>query len=299
MRYWSLLVAGGGAILIACQLTPNPNVTRWTLVELWQLHDSLARPESALFDAASGVIYVSNINGGPLEKDGNGFISRISPEGRLLEARWVSGLHAPKGMALSRGRLYVADIDTLVEIDVATGQITARYGAPGARFLNDVTVDTTGNVYVSDSQTHRIYRLQGDAMEVWLESPLLRSPNGLYALPTYLVVAAADNRAENPGAQRYLHAVFYAERTIRPLGATRPLGGLDAVEPANGGFFLSDWGAGRLFFYDVTIDSLQLLAEISQGTADFDYVPEQQRLYVPVMMSDRLIAYEVRPSKEE
>ncbi len=191
MRYWSLLVAGGGAILIACQLTPNPNVTRWTLVELWQLHDSLARPESALFDAASGVIYVSNINGGPLEKDGNGFISRISPEGRLLEARWVSGLHAPKGMALSRGHLYVADIDTLVEIDVATGQITARYGAPGARFLNDVTVDTTGNVYVSDSQTHRIYRLQGDAMEVWLESPLLRSPNGLYALPTYLVVAAA------------------------------------------------------------------------------------------------------------
>jgi hypothetical protein len=297
MRYWSLLVAGGWAMFTACQLTPAPKVTHWTLVELWQVRDSLARPESALFDAAAGMIYVSNMNGGSVDKDGNGFISRISPDGVLLEARWVDGLHAPKGMALSRGRLYVADIDTLVEIDPATGQITARYGAPGARFLNDVTADTLGNVYVSDSQTHRIYRLHGEVLEVWLESPMIRSPNGVYALPDYLVVAAADSSAENPGGARYLHAVFYADRTLRPLGAVRPLGGLDALEPANGGFLLSDWGAGRVFFYDATVDTLQVLVEVSQGTADFDYVPEQQRLYVPVMMSDRIIAYEVRRSE--
>jgi len=281
-------------LLSACQLAPSPVVTHWTLTPVWEVTDSLARPESALFDSVANVIYVSNINGGPTEKDGNGYISRIAPDGTLLQARWVTGLHAPKGMARSRGRLYVADIDTLVEIDPATGQITARYGAPGARFLNDVTADTAGNVYVSDSQTHRIYRLQGDSLTVWLESPLLRSPNGIYALPDYLVVAAADSSAARPGGARYLHAVAYADRTPRPLGTVRSLGGIDGVEPADGGFFLSDWGAARVFFYDPTIDSLQALAEVSQGTADLDYVPEQQRLYLPVMMSDRLIAYEVR-----
>ncbi len=206
------------------------------------MDDRLAWPESALFDPEANVIYGSNINGSPTEKDGNGYISRIAPDGTLLQARWVTGLHAPKGMVLSRRRLYVADIDTLVEVDPTTGQITARYGAPGARFLNDVTADTAGNVYVSDSQTHRIYRLHGNTLAVWLESPLLRSPNGIYALPDYLVVAAADSTAARPGGARYLHAVAYADRALRPLGAARPLGGLDGVEPADGGFFLSDWG---------------------------------------------------------
>lgn len=284
-------------LLSACRQAPSPETTVWTLRQVWEVTDSLARPESALFDAVAHVIYVSNINGGPVDKDGNGYISRISPDGRLLQARWVTGLDAPKGMALSRGRLYVADIDALVEIDPATGQITARYEAPGAGFLNDVTADTAGNVYVSDSQTHRIYRLQGDSLEVWLASPQIRSPNGLYALPDYLVVAAADYRAERPGGARYLQAVSYTDRKPRPLGAGRPLGGLDGVEPADGGFFLSDWGAGRVYFYDPTVDSLQVLVEITQGTADFDYVPEQQRLYLPVMMSNRLIAYEVRRSE--
>lgn len=285
-------------LLSACQQASSPVATTWTLRQLWEVRDSLSRPESALFDAEANVLYVSNIKGEPTAKDGNGYLSRISPEGVLLQARWVSGLHAPKGMALSRGRLYVADIDTLVEIDPVTERITARYGAPGARFLNDVAADAAGNVYVSDSQTHRIYRLREGVLEVWLESPLIRSPNGLEALPNYLVVAAADSSAARPGEARYLHAVSYTDRTVRPLGAVRPLGGLDGVKAAEGGgFFLSDWGAARVYFYDPTTDSLQVLVEVSQGTADFDYVSIQQRLYLPVMMSDRLIAYEVQHRK--
>ncbi len=101
------------------------------------------------------------------------------------------------------------------------------------------------------------------------------------------MAAAADSTAARPDRARYLHAVAYADRALRPLGAARPLGGLDGVEPVDVGFFLSDWEAARVFFYDPTIISLQVLARSDR------YVPEQQRLYLPVMMGDRLIAYEV------
>ncbi|MEI9898847.1 MAG: hypothetical protein WDN31_00555 [Hyphomicrobium sp.] len=82
-------------------------------------------------------------------------------------------------MALSGGKLYASDIDKLVEIDPKSGTILAKYEAPGATFLNDVTVDAGGNVYVSDSNTSTIWRLAGGKLEKWLEGPELKFPNGL------------------------------------------------------------------------------------------------------------------------
>jgi hypothetical protein len=35
------------------------------------------QPESAVFDRAPGAIYVSNVNGDPMKKDGNGFIKAV------------------------------------------------------------------------------------------------------------------------------------------------------------------------------------------------------------------------------
>jgi DNA-binding beta-propeller fold protein YncE len=91
---------------------------------------------------------LSNIDGKPDEKDGRGFISKISPvNGTIIELNWVTGLNAPKGMAVStdNSKLYVYDITDLVEINIANGQITNRSNAPGGAFLNDVVSDEQGN----------------------------------------------------------------------------------------------------------------------------------------------------------
>ncbi len=130
-------------------------------------------PESALHDGGRGILYVSNVNGGPGDKDGNGFISRLGVDGKLLEESWVTGLDGPKGMALYMDRLYVSDIDRLVEIDVNTGTIVADYPAPGSKFLNDVAVDRTGRVYVSDMMDNAIYRLDQGSFELWLKDAKL------------------------------------------------------------------------------------------------------------------------------
>jgi len=128
-------------VLIAAALTLFAGVAPADAkpVEVWQA-TGLKTPESALPDPTATFAYVSNINGKPLDKDGNGFISKVSlKDGKVLALEWAKGLDAPKGLALANGRLYVSDIDKLVEIDPESGKILARYDAPGSVFLNDVT----------------------------------------------------------------------------------------------------------------------------------------------------------------
>jgi sugar lactone lactonase YvrE len=114
-------------------------------------------PESALYDAGADVIYVSNINGTPSEVDDNGFISAVLPDGSVKELKWIDGakddieLDAPKGMALSGGTLWVADITVVRKFDAVTGKPTGEVKVDGASFLNDVVADGEGGVFVTDS----------------------------------------------------------------------------------------------------------------------------------------------------
>ena len=119
-------------------------------------------PESAAFDEASSNWFVSNVGGKETAKDGKGWISRLDLNGRIVEAHWLDGLNAPKGIRLNRRKLYVADIDELVLIDIWSTMIKARIKIPGAKFLNDVAVGPGGEVYVSDTLRNAIYRCTDD-----------------------------------------------------------------------------------------------------------------------------------------
>ena len=137
-------------------------------IEKWRA-SGLSNPESVLFDPSANILYVSNIAGNPGEKDGKGFISRLSTDGKIETLEWAKGLDAPKGLALVGNRLYVSDIDQLVAIDTATGAVAKRWPAVGAKFLNDVVADAKGRVFVSDMVTNQIWQLDGDQFAVWLE----------------------------------------------------------------------------------------------------------------------------------
>ena len=272
--------------------TPAADAQVPTLTEAWRVTAGLALPESVVYDEARDALYVSNIGSGDVnEPDGNGYLSKIGTDGQVIEEAWVVGLDGPKGLALDGDRLYVADIDELLEVDVEAGTVLNRYPVEGAAFLNDVALGEGGAVFVSDSGTGRIHRLADGQMEVWLDDPNVRSPNGLHLADGDLVVAAADSTAENAGGARYVRRVSAADHAVEPLGTTSPVGGLDAVEPdGRGGFFVSDWGAGQVHHYAPEAGAT-LLLELSQGTADLDYAAG--RLYLPVMIAGELIAYEV------
>ncbi len=259
-------------------------------VPLWSTPALLQQPESVVWDPARGVLYVSNIDGGPGEKDGKGYISRLDLDGNILDLVWVKGLNAPKGLAVAGDRLYTADIDQLVEIDIPSGTVVQRYSAPGAVFLNDVTIDDAGNVYVSDMMTNRIHRLHAGRFEVWLESPELENPNGLLAENDRIVVGCwgpivEGFRTEVPGR---LKAVSLSDRSITLLGDGSPIGNLDGVEPdGEGGYTLTDWMAGALirFHADGTVETL---LDLPQGSADHEFIPEKKMVIIP-MMNDAVV----------
>src|SRR5262245_61380606 len=108
--------------------------------KLWEAR-GFKQPESVVFDRAAGAIYVSNVNGDAMKKDGNGFISKLGPDGKVVAIEWVKGLDSPTGLAIANGKLYAADVDRIAEIDIAKGE----YEAPGSKFLNDLTADKTGS----------------------------------------------------------------------------------------------------------------------------------------------------------
>ena len=128
-----------------------------TLTMLWETPDSLFTNESVLYDQSTGTIYVANIEGqDPVGKDGKGSIGIISKDGKIVNATWVSGLNAPKGMGITNGKLYVTDIDELVEIDIASAKVNKKYKVDSAVFLNDLAIQNN-KVYFSDSRTGKVH----------------------------------------------------------------------------------------------------------------------------------------------
>ena len=142
-------------------------------------------PESILHDPARDLYLVSNINGSPAEKDDNGFISLVAPDGDVRDLLWIDGtleevtLHAPKGTAIVSGKLYVADIDTVRVFDAESGQPLDAIEIPGASFLNDVVANEAGEIFVSDSDTHSVHLIGIDhAPRTLFSDELLKAPNG-------------------------------------------------------------------------------------------------------------------------
>ncbi len=260
----------------------------------WRL-EGFKTPESTLFVPSGNVIYVSNINGAPTEKDGNGFISKISPDGKMIKVDWATGLNAPKGMSVVGEKLFVADIDELVEIDIATGSVRKKYPAQDAKFLNDVTVDSKNRIYVSDLAGNAIWQLDGETFTKWLESADLKSPNGLVVKGEHLIVGCWGVMTNGfatdvPG---HLLQVSFAEKTIKNLGDGSSVGNLDGLEILSDSEFLAtDWMAGKVLKIDAS-GKAQLLFDLNQGSADLGFSAQKNAIFVPMMNDNVVLSFKL------
>jgi sugar lactone lactonase YvrE len=273
---------------------PEPPTPR--LKKAWETAAVLKQPESVVFDAKRGVLYVSNLHGRATEKNGRGFLSKVSPDGKVVALNWIRGLNAPKGLAIHGDTLYVADIDTLVAVDLTQGRITKRYPAARARFFNDVAVDAQGNVYVSDTATHAVYRLAKGRFERWLGPGQFESPNGLLAEAGRLLVAArpAGSGASGRSVPRHLITVRYRDKRLGRLGSGTPIAFIDGVAAdGHGRYFVTDWFDGRLLLVRKSGEAV-LLKRLPAGAADLTFLRARKLLVVPLMNTNKLIAFTVQ-----
>lgn len=251
------------------------------LEKVWETSAELKTPESVLFDEDSDVIYVANINGDPSEKDGNGFISILNDDGSPKELHWVKNLNAPKGMALHEGKLYVSDIDQLVEIDVKSGKVSNKYDAPNAVFLNDVAACMNGMVFVSDTRTAKIHVLHQGDFSVWMEGEPFETPNGLFTEKGKLFVG-----------DKNVYEVDVKTKEVKEI--IGDAGGVDGLEKNNQGeFVFSNW-PGRVFIHR-NGKNIKLLDTTEQeiNTADLDFSLKLDLVLVPTFFDNRVVAYKI------
>jgi sugar lactone lactonase YvrE len=319
-----IVVAISGIVLlfggISINLTTNNNsnqaqaqeqqqqVGQTRINKLWETQTDLKNPESVAYAPKQNVLFVSNVDGKPDQKDQNGFISKVSPSnGSIIELNWVTGLNAPKGIAISNNnsRLYVSDITDLVEIDIASGKIIKRLNAPGSAFLNDVVSDNQGNIYVSDTITNTIYKLDTNAkdnntssLQAWLQSPQLNGPNGLHVdnNKNRLIVASFGTFSK-PGAG--IEVVDLKSKTTSSLGkegTTSPFGGLDGIESdtTETHYYVTDNPAGKVYIVNTDGTDYGTLIDLhTQGAADLGFIPSQSTIIIPLMQDNKLVAYKL------
>jgi sugar lactone lactonase YvrE len=263
-----------GALGVAASAAAQPK-----LVKQWESAPEFKVPESVYVDKAGKVLYVSNIDGEPWARDGKGSIGKLGLDGNIIAAEWVKGLQAPKGMALSKGTLWVADLSEVVGIDVAKGAITTRVPVEGAAKLNDLTVDAKGVLYVSDSETKKVHRIEGKTVSTLLEG--LKGPNGLLAHDGNLYVLDSGG----------LYQV-QPDKTLKML-ADGMDASTDGVEPVKGGgYVVSSW-SGVIYRVgaDGTKHVLMDTRPAKQNAADIGFDPETATVYVPTFFKNSVIAY--------
>ena len=267
---------------------------------VWTVTADMAAPESAYYDAASNSVFVSNINGPILEKDGNGYISRLTPDGKVVNAKWATGLNAPKGIRSVKATLWVSDIDEVVGIEISSGRIASRVRVEGAQFLNDLATAPDGTIYVSDSNQSRIYAVRDGKSSVFVEGvDLVEQANGLLVDGNRLILgtigpAGGTGRGRERGAAPSGKLLAFDLKTKTRTQLTKEaVGGIDGIESdGKGGYLITDVFGSRLLHVDAK-GATRTLLTFPQAGADFGYIPGRRVVIVPFLFGNSVAAYDL------
>lgn len=260
-----------------------------SLEEAWQTDTVMRTPESVLFDTESGAIYVANINGiNKDNKDGDGFISKLAADGSVEELQWVSGLNDPKGMGVYEGKLYVTDLDEIVEINMESGEIENKYPVEGASFLNDITVSNDGKVYATDSDNDKIHVLEDGQVSTWMEDSSLQRPNGLLvAEDGELLLASAGGG--------FLAPIDTAQKSVQEPWVENIPSADGIIQTEDGNYIVSTW-SGEVHYVDAASGNSQKILDTKAeevNSADIGYDADQGLLLVPTFNDNRVVAYKI------
>lgn len=251
------------------------------LTKIAETDTLLATPESVLYEATKDVIYVSNVNGDPTAKDGNGFISIINLKGEIINREWIKGLDAPKGMGIYNNHLFVTDINQVIDIDIEKGEIVNRHMAKDAKFLNDIAIDAAGNIFISDMTTNQIYLLSNSKLEMWLFSDKFNYLNGLFV----------DGNSLLAGNSNTIYAINI--NTKEMTEHIRESGGIDGLEAlGNNKFIVSDW-TGNISIVSPNEPKQLILSTVDKkiNAADIDFIIDKKLVLVPTFFDNRVMIY--------
>jgi len=262
---------------------PIAQKSSYKLEQVWASESDFKTPESVIYDSKRELFYVSNVNENPWEKDNNGFISKMSKTGEILDLEWITGFSGPKGMAIIDDVLFVADLNELALIDINEGVVIDKVVIEGASGLNDITPGENSTVYITDSNEGKIFQYDGNAVKIFHDDAPGR-PNGLLLVNGNLFTAFSQTS----------ELVYFNTSTLNKTLVATGIGAGDGITPTNEKdiYLVSDWN-GEIFMININGEKSSLLNTKDQGknTADIWFIQKENLLLVPTFFDNRVVAY--------
>ena len=241
-------------------------------------------PESAAYDPVQNRYYISNFgDGNIIEVDSNG-----------VRYYFKKGLAKSLGMIIQDNILYViSNFKKVTGFSLADTSRTFEIIIEQAKFLNDITGDGKDNLYVTDSNAKKIYKINVSikSYSLFWDSDL-NGPNGiLYNKQTHsIIVCNFTNNA-------LIQSISLKDSAISVLDSTK-FSNLDGLAIDNqGNIYVSFWDSGSfktgftktgsVYKYDnAFINSPQLIASNLYGPADIFYNMYKSELVIPLFLEN-------------
>ncbi len=249
----------------------------------------LKDPAGFIVDPATGSYFISNENGQPTERDNNGFITKLDPDGKISKLKFIEGgadgvtLHAPKGLALIGRTLYVSDIDQVRRFHADTGRALGELDLTAAKVdhLTGLAADGHSTLYIADAGADAILKVdtrRSSKPTVLVKDPVLAGPYGLAVNPaTGALVVVSWN------AGKILEVT--KEGTVKVLFAnsffSSRFGNLTGVDfDAFGNMYVSDFSEGKVVRIDPAF-RFQTIAEFLTTPASLGIDRKNHLILVP------------------
>jgi len=262
-----------------------------------QDNTGLSLPESVNSDGK--FLYVTNIGKSlnPTAKDGDGFISKLSLDGKMITPSITTEtLNGPKGTAIIKGVLYVADIDRIVGIQLSSGKKVAEVDMASTKtvFANDLAVKDDQTLFVSATDVGKVFEvnLKTGAVQAIAD---VKGANGIcYDKATNRLYTCSFSFENLQGGEIGVINWQQQKPVYEKIGAIQgAFDGLALMDDHT--LIVSDWGAmdhpaGFVEKIDLTSKTATKLDwPVINGPADFYFDAKQKQLFIPALVDGKVL----------
>ncbi len=244
---------------------------------------TLNRPESVTYDHKTKQYFVSNT--------GNGTILKSSD--LKTYSILAKDLGSVRGLYIVGRTLFGASDKGLVLYNVDDGTHLKTVSVPGSVFLNDVTADKDGNVYITDHKAHKIFRYDSSKGTIsTFISKGIQSPNGIIYDANKNRLLLVSLRPNSP-----IQAIALPSGELSTFKSTST-GNLDGFgKDKAGNLYWSSWQTSSIYrLKDQNSSPEQIITNLS-GPADFYVlqIGDSVKLVIPQMTASTIVVKDVTP----
>lgn len=229
---------------------------------------SFVNPESIVYDTNTGHYFVSNI--------GNNTIVKVDKAGNITDFV-TSGLNQPKGVLITGDTLVSANNTAIHGYSIHDASLLFKYSVTGAQFMNDITADGAGNIYISDMNKKVIFKMN-------LSSGTYEELVSTTAQPNGVLFNAENNTVLICywGGNAKIQLLDLSDNSLTDLVKTK-VSNLDGLARDNcGNIYVSSWGANAVLVFEPTFENPPTKISLSHnGPADISIEANRQLLLIP------------------